>query len=89
MLGASVANIAGVINYEFIVNLGIATIVGGALGYLMTNWLMDAIWEYYLKLGLATLSISVIAMMAIALISVGYKTVSTASLNPTKTLRDE
>ena len=89
VLGASIANIAGVINFEFIVNLGIATVVGGGLGYLMTNWLMDSIWEYYLKIGLVTLSISVISMIAIALVSVGYKTVSTASLNPTKTLRDE
>ena len=89
VLGASLVNLAGVINFEFIINLGIATVIGGALGYLGTNWLMDSIWEYYLKLGIVTLLISVIAMVAIALLAVGYKTVSTASLNPTKALRDE
>jgi putative ABC transport system permease protein len=89
VLGASIANIAGVINYEFIVNLGIATIVGGAMGFLMTDWLMDAIWEYYLKINVTTIAVSVVAMVTIAVVAVGYKTVATASLNPTKTLRDE
>ncbi|MBS1545525.1 MAG: ABC transporter permease [Bacteroidetes bacterium] len=87
--GASVTNIAQVINREFVISLGIATIAGGALGYLGSDWLMDAIWEYYKKLGVLSLSISVLAMLVIAVLAVGYKTVSTAMLNPTKTLRDE
>ena len=89
VLGASVANIAGVINLEFIINLGIATVIGGTFGYLVANWLMDSIWEYYLKLSLISLSISVAAMIAIAVLAVGQKTIYTALLNPTKTLRDE
>jgi ABC-type antimicrobial peptide transport system permease subunit len=89
VLGASVGNIAGVINREFIINLGVATLIGGALGYFASNSLMDSIWEYYQKLNLVSLSISVVAMVLIAFAAVGYKTFSTASLNPTKTLRDE
>jgi len=89
VLGASVGNIAGVINREFIINLGVATLLGGALGYFASNSLMDSIWEYYQKLNLVSLSISVVAMVLIAFAAVGYKTFSTASLNPTKTLRDE
>ena len=89
VLGASVANIAGVINFEFIINLGIATIIGGVLGYFGTDALMDSIWEYYLKLGFMTLALAVLSMVLISVLAVGYKTISTASLNPTKTLRDE
>jgi ABC-type antimicrobial peptide transport system permease subunit len=89
VLGASIANIAGVINFEFIIILGIATIIGGGVGYFATDWLMDAIWEYYKSLGLISLAISVLSMVLIAFLAVGYKTISTASLNPTKTLRDE
>ncbi len=89
VLGASLSNIAAVINFEFMVNLGLATLIGGALGYLGANWLMDAIWEYYLKLGFLSLSISVMVMIVIAFMAVGYKTVNTALLNPSKTLRDE
>lgn len=89
VLGASVLNIARVINFEFAINLGIATIIGGAAGYFMADSLMDSIWEYYLKIGVVSLTVSVLAMLVIAIASVGYKTISTASLNPTKTLRDE
>jgi ABC-type antimicrobial peptide transport system permease subunit len=89
VLGASVLNIASVINLEFVINLGIATIIGGAVGYMMADSLMDSIWEYYLRLGVLTLMISVLGMLIIAIASVGYKTISTASLNPTKTFRDE
>jgi putative ABC transport system permease protein len=89
VLGASLMNIVGVINMEFVINLGIATVIGGTLGYLMADSLMDSIWEYYRKMGVVTLTISVLAMVMVALVAVGYKTVSTASLNPTKTLRDE
>ncbi len=89
VLGASIGNIAGVINFEFVINLGIATIIGGALGYLFSDFLMQAIWTYYLKLNYMSLSLSIVAMVAIAVAAVGYKTFSTASLNPTKTLRDE
>ncbi|HRI80037.1 MAG TPA: ABC transporter permease [Cyclobacteriaceae bacterium] len=89
VLGASVANIAGVINYEFVVNLGIATVIGGTLGYFAADTLMNSIWEYYLKMGVVSIAASVASMILIAVLAVGYKTVSTASLNPTKTLRDE
>jgi ABC-type antimicrobial peptide transport system permease subunit len=89
VLGASVGNISAVINYEFIINLGIATVVGGGLGYFGADVLMDSIWEYYLKLTFSGLGLSILLMLLIAFLSVGYKTVTTASLNPTKTLRDE
>jgi ABC-type antimicrobial peptide transport system permease subunit len=89
VLGASLINIAGVINIEFIINLAIATVIGGFAGYFMADSLMDSIWEYYLKLGVITICISILAMIMLVIASVGYKTVSTASLNPTKTLRDE
>jgi ABC-type antimicrobial peptide transport system permease subunit len=89
VLGASVANISGVINFEFMVNLGIATVLGGTAGYFAADLLMDSIWEYYMKLNVFTLMLSVSVMIVVAVAAVGYKTISTAMLNPTKTLRDE
>lgn len=89
VLGASVLNIAGVINYEFIINLSVATILGGAAGYVMADGLMSSIWKYYLQVGALSLGLSAVVLLLIALSSVGYKTISTAMLNPTKTLRDE
>ncbi len=89
VLGASIGNIAGVINREFIINLGIATVIGGGLGFLAANWLMDSIWEYYQQLNISGLLVAAGTMIFIAFCAVAYKTFSTASLNPTKTLRDE
>jgi len=89
VLGASVLNIAGVINLEFIVNLCIAMVLGGAGGFVMANGLMSSIWKYYLPVGALSFGLSALTLLAIALASVGYKTISTAMLNPTKTLRDE
>lgn len=89
VLGASLANIARVINFEFAINMSLATIVGGAAGYFLTNILMDSIWEYFQKVNVVSFTFSVLTIIAIAILAVGYKTVSTASLNPTKTLRDE
>jgi len=89
VLGASLGNIARVINLEFIIILSIAGALGGGVGYWATDVIMDSIWEYYKKLDMVTFSISVLIMFAIAAISVSFKTVNTASLNPVKTLRDE
>ena len=89
VLGASMANIAGVINFEFIVNLGIATVLGLTLGYFATDAIMAIIWEYYLDLNFQTMFSAVSLMLVISFLAVGYKTISTALLNPTKTLRDE
>ncbi|MCW5910686.1 MAG: ABC transporter permease [Cyclobacteriaceae bacterium] len=89
VLGASVWNIAGVINFEFMINLCIAIVLGGVGGYLMADGLMSSIWKYYLKVGALSLALSALTLLVIALASVGYKTISTAMLNPTKTLRDE
>ncbi|MBS1681629.1 MAG: ABC transporter permease [Bacteroidetes bacterium] len=89
VLGASMGNLAKVINFEFVVNLLIATVIGGALGYVTSDWLMSTIWKYYEKLSLISFALSITLMIVIAVLAVGYKTVTTASLNPTKTLRDE
>jgi putative ABC transport system permease protein len=89
VLGASIANIARVINLEFAVILSIAALLGGAFGYWTTSVIMDSIWEYYQTLDVMSFSVSVVIMFAIAALSVSFKTITTASLNPVKTLRDE
>jgi ABC-type antimicrobial peptide transport system permease subunit len=89
VLGASIGNIATVINLEFIIILTVAGALGGAAGYFVTGLLMDSIWEYNKKLDLISFGIAMAIMFLIALLAVSFKTYNTASLNPTKTLRDE
>jgi ABC-type antimicrobial peptide transport system permease subunit len=89
VLGATLGNIARVINLEFVIILSIAGVIGGVSGYYATDAIMDSIWEYYKRLDIISFSISIAVMFAIAAVAVSFKTVSTASMNPVKTLRDE
>ena len=89
ILGASAANIARVINTEFVVILLFASLFGGGLGFLMGNKMMDAVWEYYKNIDLVTLGICVAVLFAVAGISVAYKTIVTSRMNPVYALRTE
>lgn len=89
VLGASVTNIARVINMEFIVILTISSVLGSSMGYFMTDKMMDAIWEYYLPINVVTLGICVVLLFVVAVVTVGYKTISTAFMNPVNTLREQ
>lgn len=80
---------ADVINREFIINLGISSVLGGVAGYFLADILMDSIWEYYLKLTVTILLMSVLAMVILAVLAVGSKTLKTAVLNPVNTFRSE
>lgn len=89
VLGASLSSITRVINMEFALILAVAGIIGCLGGYAMTDMLMSSIWTYYLKINFIVLGISVLIMFVMAALTVGFKTVNTASMNPVHTLRDE
>jgi putative ABC transport system permease protein len=89
ILGASIANIARVINVEFFAILIIASAVGSWIGYTMCNLLMKSIWRYYQGVNTMTFIISVSLLLAISLVTVGYKIYSVAVMNPVNSLKDE
>ena len=89
VLGASFTSIIGVISFEFLLIILFASLAGGMLGYVMVDISMDAAWEYYEKVSLTTFMASVLILFLLAVLTVGYKTMSTARMNPVKTLRDE
>jgi putative ABC transport system permease protein len=89
VLGASTGNIVRVINKEFMIILAVASTLGAALGYFMTDKMMDAIWEYYLPVNAVTLGICIGGLLGVAIVSVGYKTIVTALMNPVTTLREQ
>ena len=88
-LGASVGNIARIINTEFAIILIIAAGLGSVGGKFLSAWLMANIWEYYLSPDIMTLLISASAMFVIAILTVGFKIYNAANMNPVNTLRDE
>ena len=54
----------------------------------MIDKMMDAIWEYYLQVNFVTLGICVGLLFVVAIVTVAYKTIVTAWLNPVNTLRE-
>lgn len=89
VLGASMGNIARVINTEFIVILLIACVGGGFLGWWMSAMLMDSIWDYYQEVTITSMIISATILFAASALSIGYKIYKTTRLNPAHVLRDE
>lgn len=89
VLGASVINLVGVISFEFIVILMMASLLGGMVGYAMVDVSMDAAWEYYKKVNLLTLGTSIGIILLLAVLTVGFKTIHAARMNPVKNLRTE
>jgi ABC-type antimicrobial peptide transport system permease subunit len=89
VLGASFTHIVKVISSEFILIILTGCIVCGGSAYMMVDITLDSAWEYYEKVSPITFIASVTTMFLVAAVTVGYKIVSTARVNPVKTLRTE
>ena len=89
LLGASVRSLVKGLSFEFMIILTIAAILGGLIGYTMVDISMDAAWEYYEKVNIWTIFISVSIMILLAALTTGFKIVRAARLNPVKHLRTE
>jgi ABC-type antimicrobial peptide transport system permease subunit len=89
VLGASIANIARIINTEFIIIFAISAIAGVAMSYFAVEALMSGIWKYYQPASSSTFAYSVVLMLLISALAIGFKVYAAASMNPVKTLRDE
>ncbi len=88
VLGASVANIVYLFSKEFTILIAVAFVVAAPVAYLMmTTWLND--FEYRIKLGVPFFLLALIISIIIAWITVGYKAIKAAIVNPVKSLRTE
>ena len=89
VLGASVSNIGMLISREFIILIGISSILASVLGYFLVNSLLHSIWFYYVDFGLMPFVLSILLVFIIASLTIGLKVVSAANTNPVETLRYE
>ena len=89
VLGASGFDIARIINFEFFLILSCAAISGSFIGYQLVDKVLGSLWKYYFSVQIGTIAICVLAMITIASLILGYKTLKVSSLNPVKTLRSE
>lgn len=88
VLGASVANIIGLLSKDFIKLVMIAIVVGSLLSWIaMTKWLEG--FAYRIELGWWVFGVAGVAALLIALCTVSYQALKAATANPVKNLRTE
>ncbi len=89
VLGASVLNIARIINTEFVIILMAASIFGALGGYMQSKLIMGSIWRYYQGANAVTFIVSITMLFAICFVAIGYKVAKTAAMNPVDSLKEE
>ncbi len=88
VLGASHVNILMLLSRDFARLVVIAFVFAAPLSYFaMKNWLQD--FAYHVPVGLGTLALSGLAVLALAWMTVSYQSLRTAFANPITSLRHE
>lgn len=88
VLGASAKQLAGIISTEFVVMLGIASLISWPTSYLLANsWLAD--FEYHISIGAGVFVFASIVLILIAFFVIGGHLIKVIRVNPAKVLRSE
>jgi ABC-type antimicrobial peptide transport system permease subunit len=88
VLGAGVGHIVFIFSKEFTVLIVAAFVIAAPLAwYVSNNWLQN--FAYRINIGIWIFIIAIVASVLIAWITVGYKAIQAAIVNPVKSLRSE
>ena len=88
VLGASAFNIAHKINKEFLIILGIASILGSIAAYYLVDALLASVYNQYLDIGAISFIGGILLMFLLCGGTIGYKVYAAAIENPVKALKD-
>lgn len=88
VLGASVTSLLGLLSKDFVKLLLLANLAAWPIAYYATNaWLQN--FTYRIELGWLTFVAAAVLTTMIALFTVGYQILRSASTNPVEALRYE
>ena len=88
VLGASVANLVGMLSKDFVKLVAIAAIITFPIAwYFLTGWLEK--YAYRIEIQWWYFVVTAIAALMIALVTVSFQAIKAALLNPVKTLKSE
>lgn len=88
VLGSSVFNIVRLLSKEFLVLIGVAILIAWPIVYFsMEEWLSN--YPYRIEIDWVSFVLSGIAVVVIALVTIGYHTIKSATANPVDALNYE
>lgn len=88
VLGASVANLWGLLSKDFVQLIIISCVIASPIAYYaMNQWLND--YNYKIDIGIGVFLIVLITAMLITLLTVSYQAIKAALMNPVKSLKAE
>jgi putative ABC transport system permease protein len=88
VLGASLAQVVGLLIRDFAVLIGIAFVIAAPLGwYLMNSWLQE--FAYRIQVDWWMVLIAGLAAFSVAILTIGYQSLRTARENPVNALKNE
>jgi len=88
VLGASIQSIVYMFSKEFTLLIALAFFIAAPAGYyFMSNWLSG--FYYHTSIGWGVFLLAILFCMFIAWMTVGYKAVKAAMVNPVKSLKSE
>lgn len=88
VLGASVPNIVLLFSKEFTILIMLAFVIAAPLAwYVMKDWLNN--FAYRIHIGIGVFVLAFVVSLVVAWISVGYKAIRAALVNPVKSLKTE
>jgi len=87
--GASVPLIMYLVSKRFLIVLGIASVLGCAGGYYLSNLLLDSIWDYLVTIRPGILILSALIMFFATILTIIFKIGRAALRNPVDSLRYE
>jgi putative ABC transport system permease protein len=87
--GAPVPLLMYLVSKKFLIVLIIASLLGCAGGYYMSNILLDSIWDYFIQIKPGILILSAAIMFMSTMLTIIYKILKAALRNPVDSLRYE
>ena len=88
VLGSSVPQIVGLLSKDFLKLIVVSFLIAFPLGYyVMQNWLQD--FEYRTELNWWIFLVAGIATVVIAFLTISYRSIQAALMNPVKSLKSE
>jgi len=88
VLGASIGNIVYMFSREFTILISIAFLIAAPVAYyLMHGWLQEFV--YRIRIGSGVFMLAVLTSLGFSWITVGYKSVRAALVNPAESLKAE